>query len=422
MVFLTQNNTFIIGPVAKLLGYVMNALFIVLEKIGIPNIGLSIILFTFVVKFFMLPLTVKQMRFSKMSSVMQPELAAIQKKYKGKSDQESAARMNTEMQAVYAKYGTSPTGGCLQLLIQMPILLALYRVIQNIPAYVPRLKELFNGMLLADKGGIMSVDNYQGILTDNFTQFSNIDFTASADVVANKIIDVLNVFSTENWNKLIELFPAQASTISTNLESLNTYNSFLTINMSQNPGLTLGLPLLIPILAGVTQYISVRYSQSLNPQASNDEDNPTAASMKMMNTVMPLMSAVMAISLPAGLGLYWSATAVFQIIQQFFIMKYLDKKGVDEIIKENIEKTNKKREKKGLPPAKIAANANTSTKAVVTPEDRLEQAKAKKEANDKKIHDLMESTEYYKKGNAKKGSLSSKANMVTMYNEKNNKK
>jgi YidC/Oxa1 family membrane protein insertase len=113
---------------------------------------------------------------------------------------------------------------------------------------------------------------------------------------------------------------------------------------------------------------------------------------------------------------------VFQIIQQFFIMKYLDKKGVDEIIKENLEKTNKKREKKGLPPAKIAANANTSTKSVVTPEDRLEQAKAKKEANDKKIHDLMESTEYYKKGNAKKGSLSSKANMVTMYNEKNNKK
>ncbi|MGN0408548.1 MAG: YidC/Oxa1 family membrane protein insertase [Bacteroides sp.] len=417
MVILTQSTTFIIGPIAKLLGYIMNWLFLGLDAIGIPNIGLAIIIFTFVTKLLMMPLTVKQMKFTKLSSVMQPEIQAIQKKYKGKeSDQNAMLKMQEETKAVYAKYGTSPTGGCVQLLIQMPILFALYRVIQNIPAYVPRLKSLFTAML-STENGIMSVNGYENILRDNFSQFAKTDLSNM-----NSIIDVLNVFSTDNWNKLIELFPAQADVISHNLEQFNNINSFLTINMSQNPGLTLGLPILIPILAGVTQYISVRMMQAKNQAQMNDEDNPAAASMKMMNTVMPIMSAVMAISLPAGLGLYWSATAVFQILQQWILDRYFDKKGVDEIVKENLDKVNKKRAKQGLPEQKITNNARVSTKSIASSQEKLEQAKAKKEANDKKIKEILDSTEYYKSSSAKPGSLAAKANMVSKYNEKNNKK
>ena len=417
MVILTQSTTFIIGPIAKLLGYIMNWLFLGLDAIGIPNIGIAIIIFTFVTKLLMMPLTVKQMKFTKLSSVMQPEIQAIQKKYKGKeSDQNAMVKMQEETKAVYAKYGTSPTGGCVQLLIQMPILFALYRVIQNIPAYVPRLKTLFTAML-STENGIMSVNGYENILRDNFSQFAKTDLSNM-----NSIIDVLNVFSTDNWNKLIELFPAQADVISHNLEQFNNINSFLTINMSQNPGLTLGLPILIPILAGVTQYISVRMMQAKNQAQMNDEDNPAAALMKMMNTVMPIMSAVMAISLPAGLGLYWSATAVFQILQQLVLDRYFDKKGVDEIVKENLDKVNKKRAKQGLPEQKITNNARVSTKSIASSQEKLEQAKAKKEANDKKIKEILDSTEYYKSSSAKPGSLAAKANMVSKYNEKNNTK
>lgn len=413
MVILTQSTTFIIGPVAKLLGMIMNALFTGLNAVGIPNIGLAIILFTFVVKLLMVPLTVKQLKFSKLSTVMQPELQAIQRKYKGKEkDTEAMQRMQNETKALYEKYGTSPTGGCLQLLIQMPILLALYRVIQNIPAYVPRLKELFNSMLLGENG-ILSVSNYQELLKTNFRQFENVDLTNT-----DKIIDVLNVFSTSNWNQLIELFPNQAELIQTNLEQFNHMNSFLTVNMSQNPGLVFGLPILIPILAGVTQYFSVRFMQAGNPTA-NDEDNPAAASMKMMNTIMPVMSAIMAISLPAGLGLYWIATALFQMLQQILINKYFEKKGVDEIVKENLEKVNKKREKQGLPKQQITSKANLSTKSIDYGQEKLEEAKAKKEANDKKIKEILESTEYYNKNtSAKPGSLAAKANMVARYDEK----
>ena len=117
----------ILGPIATVLGYVMDILFRFTSSFGVFNVGLCIILFTIVMKTLMIPLTIKQQKTTKLMSVMNPEIQAIQKKYKGKSDQESMQRQNVEIQAVYEKYGTSMTGGCLPLLIQMPILIAVFR-------------------------------------------------------------------------------------------------------------------------------------------------------------------------------------------------------------------------------------------------------------------------------------------------------
>ena len=117
----------ILGPIATVLGYVMDILFRFTSSFGVFNVGLCIILFTIVMKTLMIPLTIKQQKTTKLMSVMNPEIQAIQKKYKGKSDQESMQRQNVEIQAVYEKYGTSMTGGCLPLLIQMPILIAMFR-------------------------------------------------------------------------------------------------------------------------------------------------------------------------------------------------------------------------------------------------------------------------------------------------------
>ena len=141
---LTKSTTFIIGPVATLLGYIMNGIFWVQSQIGIESIGLCIILFTIVIYMLLMPLTIKQQKFSKLQSKMNPELQAIQKKYKDKrQDQAAMMKMNEETQAVYQKYGVNPMGSCLQLIIQMPILFALYRVIWNIPAYVGTVKNAF---------------------------------------------------------------------------------------------------------------------------------------------------------------------------------------------------------------------------------------------------------------------------------------
>ena len=120
---LTKSTTFIIGPIANLLGYIMDGIY----RLGVHNVALCIILFTFIVNLLLLPLTIKQQKFMKLNSIMQPELMAVQKKYKGKQDQASMQKMQMEQQAVYEKYGATPTGGCLSTIIQLPIMFALYQ-------------------------------------------------------------------------------------------------------------------------------------------------------------------------------------------------------------------------------------------------------------------------------------------------------
>lgn len=410
----------IINPIAWVLGEILDVLFTGLHAIGLGNIAIAIIIFTLLVKVLMLPLTVKQSKMMKLNSIIAPEVKKIQEKYKDKrDDQEAMLKMQAETKAVYEKYGTSQMGGCVQLLIQFPILMALYRVIQNIPMYVGQLKNLLVIILSGNNNdGIMSVSGYADIMAENFakvgvnTDWTNIDSAVTA----------MNSFTGEQWESLKSLFPAYANIIAENQQKITEMNTFLTINVSQVPTFALNAAILIPILAGISQYISVRISQGQNGNQL-DEDNPAAASMKMMNIFMPIMSAFIAFSVPAGLGLYWIATAVFQTIIQLVVNHYYDKQGVDEIVRKNVERLNKKRAKKGLPPEKIAKNATASTKKIDSIEksrQRVQTLQEKKEANDKKIKEIMSSTEYYK--TAKPGSLAEKAGMVQKYNEKNSKK
>lgn len=146
----------ILGPIASVLGIIMDFLFHITGQFGIFNVGLCIILFTIVTKMLMLPLTIKQQKSTKLMSIMNPEIQAIQAKYKGKKDNESMQRQNVELQAVYDKYGTSMTSGCLPLLVQMPILFALFSVVRNIPAYVASVRVNFDNVVNA----LMSQNGY----------------------------------------------------------------------------------------------------------------------------------------------------------------------------------------------------------------------------------------------------------------------
>lgn len=409
----------IIEPIASLLGKVLDVLFVGINAIGLGNIAIAIILFTLLVKLLMLPLTAKQSKMMKLNSIIGPEVRAIQNKYKDKKgDQNAMLKMQEETKAVYAKYGTSQMGGCVQMLIQFPILLALYRVFQRIPMYVTSLKALFINILGDGGNGIMSAADYSDFMSNTFNTgtLAKIDWSNVNDAVV-----AMNSFTTEQWNLLKEHFTSYASVIADNQTKITEMNTFLGINVSQVPTLALNIAIIIPILSGVTQYISVRVSQGKSNQ--DDSDNPAAASMKMMNIFMPIMSAFIAFSVPAGLGLYWIATAVIQTIIQICINRYYDKLGVDEIVRRNVEQRNKKRAKKGLPPEKIAKNATTSTKKIdseTKSQERIDKLQQKKEQNDKKVKEILEATNYYK--SAKPGSLAEKAGMVAKYNEKNSKK
>ena len=193
MLALTQSTTFLIGPIAKLLGLIMEGIYRLLDMLNYPDIGLCIMIFTVVVYLCMFPLTLKTQKFSKMSQIMNPEIKAIQDKYKDKKDQDSMMQQNDEIRAVYEKYGTSPTGGCLQLIIQMPIVFALYRVIMNIPAYVKPLKDIYESVALTIQGSSFA-DKFTDMVGSSVSKFNIGD--------SNKIIDGLYKFSTSQWKEL----------------------------------------------------------------------------------------------------------------------------------------------------------------------------------------------------------------------------
>ena len=147
---LTAYNGKILGPIAKILGWIMSGIYDVIYRISggtIESIPLAIFVMTILIYMCLLPLTIKQQKFSKLSQKMQPEIQAIQNKYKNRKDQESMMAMNEETQLLYEKYGISPTGSCVQMFIQMPILLALYRVFYNVPAYVGSVRAYYTGLV-----------------------------------------------------------------------------------------------------------------------------------------------------------------------------------------------------------------------------------------------------------------------------------
>ena len=407
----------ILGPIATVLGYVMDILFRFTSSFGVFNVGLCIILFTIVMKTLMIPLTIKQQKTTKLMSVMNPEIQAIQKKYKGKSDQESMQRQNVEIQAVYEKYGTSMTGGCLPLLIQMPILLALYRVIYNIPAYVPSVRVYFDNVvtpLMGQADYAQKLQEITNIATACGGKLDKFDFTN-----ANRLVDMLYKFSTSQWGELQALFPAISDVIGQNAAVVERMNTFLGLNMAEAPGWVPSFAWIIPVLAAVSQWFSTKLMSGNQPSTSADAENPMAQSMKTMTTTMPLFSAFICITMPAGLGIYWIATSVVTIIQQLIVNAYMDKVNIDDMIAKNLEKVNKKRAKQGLPPAKVTQNATASLKAIKAEEEK---EKAAEEDKKEKIAKQIEESSKYYNTNAKPGSLASKAAMVQKYNEAHDKR
>ena len=407
----------ILGPIATVLGYVMDILFRFTSSFGVFNVGLCIILFTIVMKTLMIPLTIKQQKTTKLMSVMNPEIQAIQKKYKGKSDQESMQRQNVEIQAVYEKYGTSMTGGCLPLLIQMPILLALYRVIYNIPAYVPSVRVYFDNVvtpLMGQADYAQKLQEITNIATACGGKLDKFDFTN-----ANRLVDMLYKFSTSQWGELQSLFPAISDVIGQNAAVVERMNSFLGLNMAEAPGWVPSFAWIIPVLAAVSQWFSTKLMSGNQPSTSADAENPMAQSMKTMTTTMPLFSAFICITMPAGLGIYWIATSVVTIIQQLIVNAYMDKVNIDDMIAKNLEKVNKKRAKQGLPPAKVTQNATASLKAIKAEEEK---EKVAEEVKKEKIAKQIEESSKYYNTNAKPGSLASKAAMVQKYNEAHDKR
>lgn len=423
LILLTKSNTFILGWITAIFGYVMEFIYNISSSIfGIENVGLSIILFTVVVTLLMLPLTYNQQKSMKINKLIQPEIQAIQNKYKNKTDQKSQIRMQAETQAVYDKYGTSMTGGCLTSLITLPIMLGLYRVIMNMPAYINSFKVYFTNVA----SQIQMQEGFAGKLAEMAAanNLKNADLTQ-----INKLVDLLYQFSGEEWNQLQQIFPNLSEVIVENSTKIMEIMSFGPINLMESPGMRLSWALLIPILAGGSQWLSTKMMDMGNKDDKRAQEDPTAQTMKTMNTIFPLMSVFFCFTFPCYIGVYWVANSVFRVITQFFINRKVNNTDVNELVRQNIEKKNKKRARKGQPPLSektIEKNieelerkygmaggyaASSQTRMAASPARNM--ADAGKQVNN---------TEYYNSRAAKPGSMAAKAQMVKEYNEKNAKK
>lgn len=441
MVILTQYQGKILGPIAKyILGPIINVIFKFLDWVfgsfDSGLVGLTIIVFTLVIYICLLPLTIKQQKFSKLSSIMNPELQAVQAKYKDKKDQESMMAMNAETKAIYAKYGVSPSGSCVQLLIQMPIFFGLYRVIYQLPAYITTLKEHFSTLAdyIISNNLVEEVKN----LASSKTYLSNFDIN-----VNDAVIDCLNAMNADTLTQYFGNVPSCSGA----LEKINAYNHFLGLHLANSPievikqawsspsGIQWGLIIaaaLVPIFAGATQWLNVK----LMPQANNNPNNnqsDTAASMqqsmKLMNNIMPIMSMVFCFTFSYGTGIYWIAGSVIRSVQQIIINKSIDKIDINELIKKNEAKRRKKLEKKGIDPDKVDRFARMNTKSIPSaasapkPKKSMSDKASVKAVSEKEKNAAMEEAIAQSDSSTKKykpGSLAEKAHMVSQYNNRDN--
>ena len=420
--YLTTYNGSILGPIAKGLGWIMDRIYVLLAAIGLENIALTIVVFTVVIYLLMFPLTYKQQKFSVLQRKMQPEMKAIQEKYKGKKDQASMQAQQNETQALYDKYGVSMAGSCGYMLIQMPILFALYRVFYNVPAYISSVKGIFSNLVT----GIMATDGY----ADNMQKIYDAaklrlqitpDFGASdKTVVSDFIVDTLYKLPNDGWDMVASKFSGLSDLVQSTHVALDKINYLFVLNISDTPlnlikdgwfashknfGLIV-CALLVPIVSYLSQMLNIKLAQT----ASSDQNDAMAQQMKTMNIMMPLMSFFIAFSVPVGLGLYWIAGAVVRVIQQYFLNKHFEKIDLESIIEANKEKAAKKAEKRGIRQAQIYNAANMNTKKTMSEKANLVNAS----------DDVLKKAEEFR-SNASDGSLASKANLVKQFNEQNNK-
>lgn len=422
-ILLTAYSGAILGPIAKVLGWVMNGIYMAMYNLfGIEDVALSIILLTAVIYLCLLPLTIKQQKFSKMTQIMQPEIQAIQSKYKNKKDQASMQAMQQETQLVYEKYGVSPAGSCVQMIIQMPILFALYRVFYNVPAYIVSVKSQFSGLV----DTITATSGFQDTMTQIMKDYKlnvAVDFTTTdTSALKDYIVDVLYKLPKSGWENLTDYFSNVGSEVDTLTPHMNKFNYFFGMNVSDTPlniiktsfashaWLILVVALLIPVISYLTQMLNIK----LMPQAGSNGNDQMAQQMKTMNLMMPLFSFVMCFTVPVGLGVYWIAGAICRSVQQLFINKYFKNMDMDDIIRKNQEKAKKKREKMGIAQNQIRDAAKISTKKIDSTGEESKMSSAQKELELEKAA--------AKKANAKAGSMAAKANMVRDFNEKNSRK
>ncbi len=349
--------------------YIMIALGWVLDLFYriIGNYGFAIIFFTVFIKLCLFPLDFKQKKSMAKTQKIQPLLMEIQKKYANDKEKQSQETMK-----LYQKYGINPMSGCLPMLIQLPIILALYWVVRKPILYmmgvdtadVWRVAEAFNSWAVANKDALPEALKNLVPLTYQKGLGSSNTFGANEIQVAQLIFkhpEILDHAAIKTWDTVLK--PIDFSFFGLDLSAVPSLNTFLGMFIGKFSAVTKEVALLwiIPILAGVSSLISSKITTpsqksdkkkgilSEEEKAQQKQTSSSNDTMRSMTTIMPLFSAWFAFTLPAAVGLYWIVSNVIQVLQHIFVIKYFESGISDEEIEgeiNNVKKSRKNRKKR----------------------------------------------------------------------------
>jgi len=280
----------------------------------VANYGLSIIIFTVLIKLVLIPLNMHSQKAMKKQQKIQPIVAELQEKYK--NDQEKLQR---EMMKLYKENNVSMAGGCLPMLIQMPILIGLYQVIQKPLSYLKGVDWMLQE----------TIDKVY-MLRDTFAAGTNL--------------------ANQTEEQLANMSQIQLSTWATQLNgptdpwSINF--NFLGLDLSHVPSTAINyimrldfsdlskiFILIIPLLAVALSILTSKITMAQSGQDKAKADDKAAGMSKSMMWMMPIMTLFFTFTLPSGLGLYWIISSAIQIIQQLTLNYYFDKKGDVVVVK-----------------------------------------------------------------------------------------
>lgn len=270
------------------------------------NYGLAIILFAFLAKLLMVPVSVKSELGRRKMVKVQPKIQALQQKYKNNTRDPKYAE---EIQAIYKEEGYSQMAGCLPMLIQFPLIMGLWNAIKNPLTYICGMveKTMYPIFQKLTELGVQNLGTW--------------------DLAANKkVIDELAIAQGINQyhDQVADLLPQGFQNIDLN---------FFGLNLGDKPVFGWDWTVLIPIISALTSFLVGYIGQKMN-QTKNGQQDPTQKSMNFLLYTMPLISLWMGFSFQNGVGIYWIFSNVFALIQTLLLPVFLKEKKVEAPVKE----------------------------------------------------------------------------------------
>ncbi len=367
------------------LGWIMRVCYSLVD-----NYFVALLLFAVVMQVVLLPFSIKQQKNSVRQAALAPKIAALRKKYAGRNDAATQQKLQEEMQELYKRENFNPASGCLPLLIQMPILFALFHVVVNPLRYLTGLS--------ADM--IAKLKEFVGVTFTNAEgAIQHLEHTTYSITTLNRVEQIF----AEGGDKLTELlskFPDLADAVLPNL-------SFLGIDLSVTPNDPTGdgtvfwsWYLLVPLFTILFQFATQKITRLFTYQSPEAIEAQKGCSMQIMNWSMPVLSAYFAWLMPSAIGLYWIFRGIIMAVQQIILSRAIPVPVFTEEDYKRAEKEMKvgkpKREKSKIPPKSLhriddeeyQAEYQRRLEAAQAEEAAEKEERAKRDGVDVKLKDV----------------------------------